>query len=83
MGQVVQVLGSVLVLVAFVLNQRGRMKTSSRPYLVLNFVGSGILAVIAIVDLQYGFLLLEGSWAIVSGMGLARSLRSDDVRTVE
>ena len=40
-------------------------------YLVLNLVGSFVLAVIAWVDERWGFLLLEGVWAIVSAVSLA------------
>jgi hypothetical protein len=75
-AQVIQVVGSLLVLLAFVGSQRGTLTTTSRVYLVLNFVGSGILATLAAIDLQYGFLLLEGVWAIVSAVGLVKSLRA-------
>jgi hypothetical protein len=42
------------------------MSPRSRPYLWLNFVGSAILAALALRDQQWGFLLLEGSWAAVA-----------------
>lgn len=70
MGQVVQVLGSVLILVPFALSQRGRLRTSSVVYLALNLAGSLILAVNAGLTAQWGFLLLEGVWAMVSAAGL-------------
>ena len=44
-------------------------------YLVLNFVGSAILAVLAFIDQQWGFLLLEGVWALVSLWSLAQLVR--------
>ncbi|HEU4393735.1 MAG TPA: hypothetical protein VFR04_08900 [Solirubrobacterales bacterium] len=46
------------------------MQPSSRLYLALNLVGSAILAVLAATSSQWGFLLLEGVWAIVSAWGL-------------
>lgn len=69
-GQVVQVVGSVLVLAAFAASQAGRLDQKSLRYLVLNALGSGTLAVQAAVTRQWGFLLLEGVWALVSLAGL-------------
>jgi membrane-bound ClpP family serine protease len=70
MDQVVQVFGSVLILIAFVAVQRNRLSPDSVTYLWLNFVGGCILAVLAAIGSQFGFLLLEGVWAIVAGVAL-------------
>jgi hypothetical protein len=72
---IVQITGSLLILAAFILGQLGRLEVSSRGYLVLNAVGSTALAVDAAVTAQWGFLLLEGVWAVVSWYGLARPSR--------
>lgn len=70
MEQVVQVLASLLILTAFVGVQRGRIVPDSRHYLTLNVSGSAVLAVLAVVERQWGFALLEVVWAAVSGYGL-------------
>ena len=75
MDQLVQVAGSLLVLVAFAASQRGALSPHSRPYLLLNLVGSTILAVLAAHERMWGFLLLEACWALVLGWALAQSVR--------
>jgi membrane-bound ClpP family serine protease len=74
--QVVQVVGALLILVAFAGVQFGRVDPRSLTYLWLNLVGSAILAVLAYVESQWGFLLLEGVWALVSAHGLIQASRS-------
>lgn len=70
--QALQVAGAVLILVAFIGAQRGRMSTQSRLYLVLNLVGSCVLAVLAAMGGDLGFLLLETVWAGASLWGLVK-----------
>jgi hypothetical protein len=70
MAQVIQIVGALVILGAFAANQLGEMPTDSRLYLLLNLVGSAVLAVIAVVEGQIGFILLEGIWAIVSAWSL-------------
>lgn len=69
-AQLVQVAGALLILAGFAGAQFGWLSITGRSYLVLNFVGSVILAVLAAIDFQPGFLLLEAVWAVVSLWGL-------------
>jgi hypothetical protein len=73
--QIVQVTGALLILVAFGAAQFGWMRLDSRLYLTLNLLGGAVLAWLAWDDRQWGFLLLETVWTLVSGWGLANVLR--------
>jgi hypothetical protein len=77
MDQAIQIVGALLILAAFAAVQFDRMRPDSRLYLVLNLVGSAILAVLAFASSQWGFLLLEGVWAVVSAWGLFAALRAE------
>jgi hypothetical protein len=75
MDQVVQIVGAVLILAAYAAAQFGALNQRSRVYLTLNIVGSAVLAVLAWREHQWGFLLLEGVWALVSLWGLIQVQR--------
>lgn len=80
MDQLIQIVGALLILAAFAAVQFDRMSPNSRVYLTLNLIGSAILAVLAWHESQWGFLLLEGVWAIVSAWGLTIALREGRVQ---
>jgi len=80
MDQLVQIFGSLLILVAFVSAQRGALSTRSGRYVLLTLAGSTILAVLAAHEQQYGFLLLEFCWALVSAWSLVQMLRAQHRR---
>lgn len=73
MYQLVQIGGALLILIAFAGAQFGAMSPRSRAYLGLNLGGSLVLAWLAWRERQWGFLLLESSWAAISLHGIARS----------
>jgi hypothetical protein len=74
-AQAVQIAGALLILLAYAAAQFDVVSQHSRVYLALNLVGSALLAVLAWHEEQWGFLLLEGVWALVSLWGLIQVLR--------
>ncbi len=75
MDQIPQLIGAVLILLAFGATQIDRMSPHSLIYLLLNLAGGAILTVVAAVERDYGFLLLEVVWTLVSAYGLVRLAR--------
>ncbi|HEX2293070.1 MAG TPA: hypothetical protein VHH55_07140 [Gaiellaceae bacterium] len=74
-AQVVQVVGALLILIAFVLAQLRVLDPHSWWYLWLNLVGAGVLTVLAWHERQWGFFLLEGVWTLVTAWSLYGRLR--------
>jgi hypothetical protein len=72
MDPLVQVAGALLVLAAYLLLQVGVVTQRSRLYTWFNLIGASVLAVDAFVEEQWGFLLLEGVWALIAAVGLVR-----------
>jgi hypothetical protein len=81
MEQVVQVAGALLILAAYAAAQFDYLNPHSRAYLLLNVAGAGILAVLAFAEEQWGFLLLEGVWTLISAWGLFQVLRGRTPRS--
>ena len=69
--QLLSLLGAIQVLAVYIVDPSGCMSTSSRRYSALNAVG-GCLAYVALREVNYGFILLEGVWVLVSLYRLIR-----------
>jgi hypothetical protein len=75
MLQTISVVGELAILGAYAASQFGFADASKLTYQAANFLGSASLTVVALVARQWGFLLLEGAWALVSLRGIATILR--------
>ncbi len=79
MGQWVQILGALLIISAYVSWQQKRLALDSVQFMAMNMIGALILTVVAAVNDDYGFLILEGMWTWVSARGLRRALKAKKV----
>lgn len=70
--QLASLAGAVLILGAYFALQRGWLARESRNYNALNLAGSLCLTYAAVRNWNLGFVILEGSWAILSLPGTLR-----------
>jgi len=64
--------GAILILTAFAAQQFQHLAAETKTYQMLNLIGGFCLCVAAINVRQYGFIVLEGSWTVVSAWGVWR-----------
>lgn len=75
MIQLISLVGALLILAAFAMQQLGHWKSDEARYLWSNLLGSLTLTAIAWIEQQWGFLLMETVWALVSAWSLLKRAR--------
>jgi hypothetical protein len=70
MWRAISIVGMVLLVVAYVLNQRGIWRPADRAYLLANAVGAFLLTVYSWRIGEWVFVGLEGFWCAVSAREL-------------
>ena len=75
MIQAISILGALAIIIAYAANQFGWTDASNLRYQLANLVGSGMLTVVAVIEVQLGFILLEGAWALMSMWGIVQIFR--------
>ena len=69
-----QFVGALGILVPFAMVQFRRTTAHSWLYLALNLVGSVILTWLALIESQWGFVLLQGVWGLAALVGLVHGV---------
>lgn len=69
------VAGLLCLVVAYLLNQRGRVRADAAGYLLANALGAGVLAAYSAVIREWVFVGLEGFWCLASLWALGRGRR--------
>lgn len=75
MLQAVSILGALAVLGAFAADQFGWVDPGRLSYALANFTGAAILTAVAAVEAQLGFIVLQGTWSLISLWGVFMILR--------
>ena len=73
--QILSFIAAMLILVAYIGHQAKRVDATRVPYNLANAAGGAVLAWAALHPLQWGFLVLEGTWCVVSVVAFLRALR--------
>lgn len=76
MAMTLQFVGALGILVPFTLLQFRLTTTHSWLYLSANALGAAILTWLALVESQWGFVILQGVWALAALAGLTHRIRS-------
>lgn len=72
-----QIVGAMMILAPFAAQQFGKLTTNAASYLWPNLIGSTLLAALAVIGSQWGFVLLECAWGAVAARSLLRANASD------
>ena len=73
--EVLSYLGMICILVAFLLETRDVLGSKDSKYLSLMVIGSGLLAIRALLIYEWAFLVLEIVWCIAAIMALIKKNR--------
>lgn len=69
-------IGVAILLLAFLLNLSGKIKQNNLAYILLNIVGAALAGLASYLIQYVPFVILEGTWTIVSFAALFKYFRT-------
>lgn len=75
LGEISGATGVFLLLLAFLMNLLKRWNQQSLPYILLNVAGAGLACASSILIHFIPFIILEGTWTLVSLIALINYFR--------
>ena len=79
-SEIIGFLGVALLLIAFFLNLFRLLSAESFSYLTLNLVGAALACASSYLIGFLPFVLLEGTWAVVAAVALARKVHGRNAK---
>lgn len=74
-NDIIGTIGVSLILLAFMLNVFSVISSKSLLFLLLNLLGAGLACYASVLIRYTPFVILEGVWAVVSLVGLVKSVK--------
>jgi len=74
--QLISFVAAIVILVAYAMQQNGKLAANGLTYISLNLVSGIILGIVAMRARQLGLTVLEYAWAGISAVSLIRVLRA-------
>jgi hypothetical protein len=71
-------IGVTILLFAYFLNLTDKIGKDSLVYLQMNFFGAGLACLASVLMNYWPFIILEGSWALVSAIGIAKYIKKNN-----
>ena len=72
LGEIFGSVGVALLLVAFLMNLLKKWSQDSFPYIIMNTIGAGLACASSVLIHFFPFIILEGTWMLVSLFALAK-----------
>ena len=74
-NDIIGTIGVGLILIAYFLNIFSMIKKDGTLFYILNIIGGSIACFASILISFWPFIILEGTWAIVSIVGLLKTIK--------
>ena len=74
-SEILSYIGMIMILTAFILETRNFVKSKDKIYLSLMAIGSGLLAIRALLIHEWAFLVLEVIWCIAAILAIIKYQR--------
>lgn len=72
LNDLVGFIGVFILLIAFLLNLTGKLSQQHLGYIIMNIVGAGMACLASLLINYLPFVILEGTWTLVSVFALFR-----------